>query len=211
MTFKNFNQINDLEFVDFAKELIDYQATTVKDDKYYKRISKDDILEIVSRNKAIVNGIKNKCYLNIEGYTEVLNGVGFMIRDYLVKKFDVYCKRISDSCIGYELVSENNLPLINVAMGSYQDKWHWYLQSQKGKVLLVKFKRNKNHKNIKYRGKGADIDVTDCKCFQVGKAKIIISDSDKKIYCLSTENEYIFVVKNPENEYKCYGRYDRSA
>ena len=202
MTFKNFNQINDLEFVDFATELIDYQATTVKDDKYYKRISKDDILEITSRNKSIVNGIKNKSSLSVEDYTEVLNGIGFMIRDYLIKKFDVYCKRISN---GYELVSENNLPMIDVAMGAYEGKYYWYLQSQKGKILLVKFYR-KNGENIKFRGKGTDIDVTDSKCFQVGKAKIIISDSDKKIYCLSTEKEYIYVVKNPENKYKCYGR-----
>lgn len=91
-------------------------------------------------------------------------------------------------------------------MGAYESKYHWYLQGQNGKVLLVKFKYNKKGKIIKFRGKGADIDVTDCKCFQVGKAKIIISDSDKKIYCLSTENEYIYVVKNPENKYKCYGR-----
>ena len=205
MTFKNFNQINDLEFVDFATELIDYQATTVKDDKYYKRISKDDILEITSRNKSIVNGIKNKFSLSLEDYTEVLNGIGFMIRDYLIKKFDVYCKRIFDSCIGYDFVSENNLPMIDVAMGAYEGKYYWYLQSQKGKILLVKF-YHKNGENIKFRGKGSNIDVTDSKCFQVGKAKIIVSDLDKKVYCLSTEREYICVTKNSENKYRCYGR-----
>lgn len=203
MTFKNFNQINDLEFVDFAKELIDYRAITVKDDKYYNRISKNDILEIISKNKTIVNGIKNKSSLSVEDYTEVLNGVGFMIRDYLIKKFDVYCKRISN---GYELVSENNLPLIDVAMGAYESKYYWYLQGQNGRVLLVKFKTNKQGEIIKFRGKGADIDVTDCKCFQIGKSKIIVCDSDKRIYCLSTESEFIYVVKNPENKYKYYGR-----
>lgn len=118
----------------------------------------------------------------------------------------MYLKRISDSCIGYDFVSGNNLPLIDVAMGAYDNKYHWYLQAQKNKVLLVKFRRNKKGENTKFRGKGADIDVTDSKCFQVGKAKIIISDSDKKIYCLSNEREFIYVVKNPENKYKCYGR-----
>lgn len=189
--------------MDFAKELINYRAITVKGDKYYNRISRNDILEIVSKNKAIVNDIKNKSSLSVEDYTEVLNGVGFMVRDYLVKKFDVYCKRISN---GYELVSENNLPLIDVVMGAYGSKYKWYLQGQNGKVFLVKFKRNKKNEITKFRGKGADINVMDCKCFQVGKAKIIVSDLDKKIYCLSTENESIYVVKNEKNEYRCYGR-----
>lgn len=40
MTFKNFNQINDIELINFAETLIDYQPTTVEGDKYYKRISK---------------------------------------------------------------------------------------------------------------------------------------------------------------------------
>lgn len=191
--------------MDFANELIDYQATTVKGDKYYNRISKDDIFEIISKNKSLVNGIKNKFFLGIEDYSELLNGVGFMVKDYLTKRFDVFCKRISDSCIGYELVSENNLPLIDVAMGACEDKYYWYLQSQKGKILLVKFYK-KNGENIKFRGKGSNIDVKDSKCFQVGKAKIIVSDLDKKVYCLSTEREYIYVTKNSENKYRCYGR-----
>lgn len=95
------------------------------------------------KNRAIIDGIKNKTSLDLDNYKELLNGAGFMIRDYLTKKFDVYCKRISADCIGYDFVSENDLPLIDVVMGGHQDKWHWYLQSQMGKVLLVKFKYDK--------------------------------------------------------------------
>lgn len=206
MTFKNFNQTNYIRLIKIAKELIDYRAITVENDKYYERISKSDILEITSRNRAIIQGIKNKSYLDVDDYSELLNGIGFMIKDYLAKKLDVYCKRISNSCVGYDFVSENNLPLIDVAMGAYNNKYYWYLQAQKDKVLLVKFKYNKSGEIIKFRGKGTDIDVTNSKCFQVGKAKIIISDSDKKVYCISTECEFIYVVKNPENKYKCYGQ-----
>lgn len=189
--------------MDFAKELIDYRATTVKEDKYYKRISKSDILEIVSRNRAIIQGIKNKYSLSIEDYTEILNGIGYMIKDYLTKKFDVYCKRISDSCVGYDFVSENNLPLIDVVMGACESKWNWYLQTSKGRVIFVKFKDNKKGERIKFRGKGANIDVTNCKCFQIGKAKIIVCDLTKTVYCLSADNEFLFVVKGADNKYNC--------
>lgn len=206
MTFENFNKINDTKLIDLANALIDYEPTKVKNDKYYRRISKNDILETCLKNKSVIQSIKNKSSLALDDYRELLNAVGFMIRDCLTKKFDVYCKRISDSCIGYDYVSENDLSFIEVAMGAYEDKYYWYLESKKDKVLLVKFKYNKKGEIIKFRGKDANIDVTDNRCFQVGKAKIIISDLDKKIYCLSAGREFIYVTKNQENKYKCYGR-----
>lgn len=203
MTFKNFNQTNDIKLINIAKELVDYQPITVKEDKYYKRISKDDILEICMKNKAIINGIKNKSSLDIDDYKELLTAIGFTIRDYLTKKFDVYCKRISDNCIGYDFVLENNLPLIDVVMGACESKWNWYLQTSKGRVILVKFKDNKKGERIKFRGKGANINITDCKCFQIGKAKIIVCDLTKTVYCLSADNEFLFVVKGADNKYNC--------
>lgn len=206
MTFKNFNQLNDVKLVDLANVLIDYKPTKVKNDKYYRRISKNDILEVCLKNKAVIYGIKNKSALELNDYREILNAIGFMFKDFLIKKFDVYCKRISDSCIGYAFVSENNLPLIDIAMGAYEDKYYWSLGTKKDKVILLKFKHDKIGEIIKFRGKDADIDVTDCKCFQIGKAKVIVSDTDKRAYFLSTEREFILAVKNEKNKYRCYGR-----
>lgn len=203
MTFKNFNQTNDLKMITLANDLIDYQPITVKGDKFYNRISKNDILGIVQKNKTIVNSIKNKSSLDLADYTELLTAIGFMTKDYLTKKFEVYCKRIFDSCVGYDFVSENNLPLIDVAIGTCNNEYCWYLEAKKDRVLLVKFKYNKNGKIIRFRGNGADIDVTDDRCFQIGKSKIIISDLNKKVRCFSVDNEYLFVVKGADNKYNC--------
>ena len=100
-------------------------------------------------------------FLSVENYGDILNGVGIMCKDYIMKRLDVYCKRISDSCIGYDFVSENNLPLIDIVMGACGIKWNWCLQTSKGRVILVKYKLNKKGEITKFRGKGADIDVTD--------------------------------------------------
>lgn len=203
MTFKNYNSTWDIALIDNVKEMIDYVPCEVGNDKFYKFISCSKVAEIAIKNKAIWQGIKNKSNLNLDDYQELLNGVGFMIRDFYRKRFETHCNQIIKSYIDYEIISEGT-SLIDIAMGACNSDSYWYLQTQKDRIFLVKFKYNKRGELIKCRGKDSDIDVTDSRCIQIGKLKIIISDTNKSIYCLSTVNEFLFVVKNSDNKYNFY-------
>lgn len=203
MTFNNYNLMGDITLINNAKYMIDYVPCEVENDKFYKFISNQKVAEIAIKNKAIWQGIKNKSSLDIDDYKELLNGIGFMIRDFYRKRFETYCNQIIESYIDYEIISEST-SLIDIAMGDCYSDSYWYLQVQNDKILLVKFKYNKRGELIKYRGKNSNIDVTDSKCIQIGKLKFIISDTDEKIYCLSTVNEFLFIVKNPDNKYNFY-------
>lgn len=201
MTFKNFNQKNDLKLIELSKELTGYQPITVKRDKFYNTISKNYIMNILLKNKPIVNGVKNKSNLSLIGYSDILIGVNLMIQDYLYKKLDGYYANVLDSCVNYEFISENNLPFLSVAMGTCAGQSFWGLQAKKGKVVLNKFKYNKSGEIIKSRNKYTDTEVTDCRCFEIGKAKLIVSDKEKKIFCLSVDNEFLVIVKSADNKY----------
>ncbi len=208
MTFKNCNLTEDITLINNVKEMINYQPCKVKNDKFYKFISNPKVAEIAIKNKAIWQGINEKSSLDLDDYRELINGIGFMIRDFYRKRFEKHCNQIIDGYADYKIISENIIPvdiaMVDIAMGACNSSSYWYLQTQKDRIFLVKFKYNKNGILIKYRGKDSDIDVTDSRCIQMGKLKIIISDTNKSIYCLSIVNEFLFVVKNSDNKYNFY-------
>lgn len=212
MTYKNLSSKSDIQMIMLANELPDYQPTKIRGDKYYKIISENFILDIAENNRCleIIHwGYLKRFMVNIELYKNLLNEIGFMLMDHISKKLKVICDKTLSEYKDYEIIIKKDWTLLDVAMGKVYEKCgYWYLESKKDKVLLVRFKDSKKGDIIKCRSKKEDndIDVSDGKCYQIGMAKIIVCDWNKKIYVLSAYDELLFVKKNIENQYQFYKR-----
>lgn len=194
-----------------ANELPNYQPTKTRGDKYFHVISQNYISEIAESNRSaeVIKWICFKRFIGVELYQNLLNEIGFMLMDYISKKLKVICDKTLSDYKDYEIIIKKDWTLLDVAMGKVYEKCgYWYLESKKDKVSLVFFKDSKKGDLIKCRSKKEDndIDVSDGKCYQIGMAKIIVCDWNKKIYVLSAYDELLFVKKNIENQYQFYKR-----
>lgn len=211
MTYKNLNNKKDMEMIILANELPNYQPTKTRGDKYFQVISQNYISEIAENNRSaeIIKWICFKRFIGVELYKNILNEIGFMLMDYISKKLKAICDKTLSDYSDYEIVIKKDWTLLDVAMGKVYEKCgYWYLEPKKDKVSLVFFKDNKKGDLIKCRSKKEDndIDVSDGKCYQIGMAKIVVCDWNKKIYVLSAYDELLFVKKNIENQYQFYKR-----
>lgn len=206
VTFKNFSSQEDILLISLAQILKDYEPETVHDDRFYGIISQNVVREVTLKNKAVKQGIENKSSLTVDDYKELLNAIGFMLHDFCAKKLKQDLEGINSHYKDYQYEYLNKVPisLIDIAMGNPANGFYWYLYSKDDNVYLAKFKRNKNGEIIKSRSQDSEILVTNTRCLQIGKLKMIISDEDQKVYCLSADSEFLYVVKTSNNEYICY-------
>ena len=204
MIYKKYNTVNDLKLITLANTLIDYVPHQVRKDKYYRLISRDLIQEICLTNKAVINGIINKNQLNVDDYRELLNAIGYMLYDHCKNKMYSYCQKIERDYKDYDFVSK--YPLIDIAMGKHDNQFMWCVKNSRNKISLVKYKFNKKGELIVYKGNNAEQVITNARCIQIGKLKAFVSDIDKKVYCLSIDNELLYVVKNEDNSYQYYSK-----
>lgn len=204
MIYKNYNENHDDRLIDIANELIDYKPKKVRRDKYFNFISRVSIIEMCVKNKGVIDGINHKMQLDLEDYTELLQAIGFVIKDCCKARFDKYCEQVKTKYKEYTIVAEH--PIINIALGEHSSHLKWYLQGGKGKVLLVRYKENKKGELTVCRNTKDDmirtVDVTDCQVIQIGRLELIVSDVDMKIYALSVDDEFLSIKKNADNTFE---------
>ena len=82
MKYINYNSQNNDKLCLQANKMIDYSPKNVRNDRYYKMISRAKFMEICCKNKQIIRSINNKSKLDLEEYTDLIQGIGIMIKDY---------------------------------------------------------------------------------------------------------------------------------
>lgn len=204
MKLINYNKNNENKLVCIANELIDYAPVKVRKDKYYNFISRAFIMNICCKCSDVIYNINHKSELNLDDYTELLNAIGFIIKDHCRVSFERYCKQVKGKYKDYSVITE--YPIIDIALGKQSQLLNWYLKDGNGNVQLVRYKYNKNGDLIVCRDTKNDmyktVDVTDATIVQIGRLKMIVSDKSMKIYCFSVDDEFISIKKNEYNKFE---------
>ena len=209
MKYINYNSQNNDKLCLQANKMIDYSPKNVRNDRYYKMISRAKIMEICCKNKQIIRSINNKSRLDLEEYTDLIQGIGIMIKDYckniFLEKFEQVLFKYND----YDFsVDRDNL--IDIALGTFNNTVKWCLKNSNNDVWILKYKYNKQGKLIACKGtkKSAEqnILVSGATVIQIGMLKMFISDTEHKVYCFSAIDEYLYVKKDRYNNYSACPR-----
>ncbi|MGN0598150.1 MAG: hypothetical protein ACI4J1_12575 [Ruminiclostridium sp.] len=203
MKYRNYNTQDDDMLIKLSDILISYCPESVKKDKYFKTISNKKIIEICFGYKKVINDINSKHILDLEEYTELLHAIGFMIADFYKNRFTKILNRIVDEYCSYSF-SVDTGALIDIALGKNSSEIKWCSKRKNNEVWILRFKYNSSGELIYCRNNKADekpLNVSGNHVVQIGMLKMYISDAEKKIYCFSTADEYLYVRKSADNKY----------
>lgn len=199
----NYNENYEDKLVAIANKMIDYKPVNVRGDKYYKFISRAVVTDMCCKCSEIISGIEHKSELNLADYGELVNAIGYVIKDNCREKFKYLCERVKSQYQNYSFITE--YPIIDIAMGKHSQQLNWYLKGGKGNVQLVRYKYNKIGELIACRNTKDDmlntVDVTDSTIIRIGRMKMLVCDKSMKIYCLSVDDEFLSVKKNEQNKF----------
>lgn len=186
-----------------SNELTDYCPKSVETDIYYYIVSKPTITEICYKNKQVMQAIIHKAELDIEEYTDLVQAIGFMVSDY--------CKRIFIPLLDGFISEHRNYSfsvdkdaLIDIALGKRNSEIKWCSKRKNEEIWILKYKYNRAGELIECRNSKNDeksLNVSDSYVIHIGMLKMYVSDSEKKVYCLSTADEYLYVKKSSDNKY----------
>lgn len=207
MVYKNYNKNNDDIYIKLSNELIDYYPESVKDDKYYKVISNPLFDEICYKNHQVMRGILHKSELSLEDYTDLVQAIGYMTYDYYKRRFTPIISEFLDKNKGYSFSVDTDT-LIDIALGKTKSNTMWCSKRRKNEIWIIKYKYNKSGELIECRSNKVDeeaYNVSGAYVVHIGMLKMYVSDSKKKVYCLSTDNEYFYVKKTSDNKYFAFG------
>lgn len=207
MKFKDYNkQHREDKLITIANILVDYTPSKVRKDKYYNFISRWNIMDICCKCTDVIHSIKYKSELSLDDYKELLNAVGYIIKDHCRDVCESYCEQVQMKYQNYTFITE--YPIIDIALGKHSQQLYWYLKGGKGNVQLLRYKYNRSGDLIACRKTKDDmfkaVDVSDDTVIQIGKLKMIVSDTTMKVFCFSVDDELLSIKKNEHNKFDFY-------
>lgn len=192
MKYKIYNTDQEDELIDIGNQLMNYKPENINEDKFFDLISSDTVVEICWKNKSLIKAIKNKNELNLEEYADVLEAVGFMIRDYCRERLAIYLNIFQSNYKDYNIIETNGQSLLELTMGNPNNDLLWKIKGENGESNLLYWKHSHDNEWVICKER-VQRNIGNMSIERLGRLYFLISDNEKKIICLSFVNEIMFI------------------
>lgn len=193
-----YNTDKTLKLIKIVNELEGYIPESVTGDEFYRIVKTDSIKQICYKNKAVIKYIDDLDNLSLDDYTDLLEAVYYMLRDYCREKIDYQLKAFINKYKNYT-IDTNIYDILQMAMGKPKDNKFWSVVHKKNGIHIMRFNKTDGNIYTALKGKSEIIVSMIKRICRIGNCKFIVADNGN-IYCRSADKELIN-LKRIKNSY----------